>query len=284
MHLTFFPTETEQYLALPWATSVLPQLWDHQQLFEDKLKQSRIGARLGIKMPRQDVEGVDSLLSTDSSSGEEYFDMDFQGFYFSDGKPEPISITDPIKDTFQPLVQMTLEYIAVGMGYSYQLLTSDLSNANFAATRANIIEDNAVFRDWYQKFTRISCQPKWNKFVEWEIKTGRLAKYGITPDVYDKDPFYYNRAIWLPTDTREWVDPLKDMEALVLAYKTGQITYQEMCARQGKDWRSMARQLRTEREFMQENGLYNLLPENIDNKNTNNSEAVNANKNEENQQ
>lgn len=277
MYLSFFPTEAEQFIALPWATAVLPQLYDHQQLFDDKLKQSRIGARLGVKMPRQDAAGVDAILSTDSSSGEEYFDMDFQGFYFSDGKPEPIAISDPIKDTFEPLVKMTLQYIAIGMGYSYQLLTSDLGDANFAATRANIIEDKAVFRDWYSKFIRYSCQPKWNKFVEWEVMTGRLARYGITPDVYAREPKYYNRAIWLPTDTREWVDPLKDMEALKLAYKLGQTTYQEICAVKGKDWRAVARQSRTEREFLVSNGLEHLLPENIDKKETiENKEAQNA--------
>ena len=72
------------------------------------------------------------------------------------------------------------------------------------------------------------------KFVEWEVLTGRLVEFGVTPSVYYKDPDYYNQVLWLPMDYQEWVDPLNDMQALILAYKSGQITFRGTMQSQGR--------------------------------------------------
>lgn len=280
MSLSFFPIETEQYLGLPWLTPVLPQIWDHQQLFDDKMRQSRIGARLGVRMPKEDQEGIAKLLDNDTS-GNSYFDLDFQGFYFSKGEPKPITITDPISDTFEPLVRMTLSYIAMGLGFSYQLLTSDLKGANFSGARTNTIADSRGFRTLYKRFVKMNLQTKWNKFVEWEVLTGRLLQYGVGVTEYQKDPWYYNQAYWLPMDGEDWVDPLKDQQALVLAYKTGQMTYQELCALTGKNWKSVLRQLQVEKEAFEAAGMEHLIPANIDtSKSSTNANGSNQEKNQ----
>jgi lambda family phage portal protein len=289
MSIAFYPLETEQYLGLPWLTPVLPQIWDHQQLFDDKMKQSRIGAKLGVKISQSDAGGISKLLQKDSS-GNEYFDLDFQGFYMGKDKPEPISFTDPISDTFDPIVRMIMQYVAIGMGFSYQLFTSDLSGANFSSARMNKITDNTYFRTLYKWFVKAECQRTWEKFVYWEVMTGRLSKFGIGLSEYQKDPWKYNQCFHLPMDGEDWVDPLKDVQATVLAYKLGQITLQEICARSGKHWKAVLRQLAKERETLKEMNMEYLLPENVNNiapepngepveqnSNANNGENVNEN-------
>jgi capsid protein len=282
MSLCFYPIETEQYLGLPWLTPVLPQIWDDQQLFDDKLKQSRIGARLGVKISQHDVGAVTDLLATDSSSGDEYFELDFQGFYGGKDKPEPISITDPIKDTFKALVDMTMQRVAIGLGFSYQLFTSDLSGANFSSARMNTINDSLGFRTLYKWFVKARCQRRWEQFVYSEVLTGRLSDLGVTMAEYQRDPWTFNQCFHLPMDGQEWVDPLKDIQATVLAYKTGQITYQEICSRTGKHWQSVLKQLEIERKEFESRGLQNLLPENIDKKEPVNNEQNGVNQNENN--
>jgi len=260
--LTFYPIETEQYLGLPWLTPVLPAIWDRQQLVADKLSQSRIGARLGMHMPKADQEGVQNLISTDSN-GTEYFNFDFQGLYFSDKKPTPIAMTDPISTTFQPLMEMIFLEIALGLGFSGQKLTSIVNSSNFSSPRINVIDDNKFFRILWRHFINNSCRCDWNRFVDMEVMTGRLMKYGIGYQQYLSDPWYYNQCYWLPRDGEDWIDPLKDAQALILLYKSGQITYQELCTRQGKSYKSVLKQLQKEREEITSAGLESILPENI---------------------
>jgi lambda family phage portal protein len=260
--LTFFPIEAEQYLGISWLVPVLPAIYDRQQLFFDKMKQSRIGARLGMQIPKDMQEGIQGLYTTDTD-GNQYVDLDFQGFAASDRDIKPISFTDPIADTFEALVRMEMIEIAIGMGFSYQRLTSDLQGANFTSGRINNIGDIKYFNVLFKQFTKSSSQFDWNRFVEWEAFTGRLLKYGVGYSQYLSDPWYYSQCYWLPKDREEWVDPFKDAQALLLLYKTGQITFQEMCSRSGKNYRSVIKQLKTERAELIDAGLESMLPENV---------------------
>ena len=258
----FYPIETEQYLGLSWYTPVLPAIWDRQQLLSDKLKQSRIGARLGMQLPRNMQEGVAGLTETDTA-GNEFFDLDYQGFVFSDKDIKPVQITDPLEHTYKVLSEIVLQEIALGFGFSYQKLTSDLQKSNFTSGRINEIGDNKFFRAMFKFFSKSSCQLDWNRFVEWEAFTGRLLRHGVGYSQYLANPWYYNQCYWLPRDGQDWVDPLKDAQALVLLYKTGQITFAELCSRAGKNYRSVIKQLKREREELIEAGLEHQLPENI---------------------
>lgn len=285
MNLCFYPIESEQYLGLPWLTPVLPQIWDHQQLFDDKMKQSRIGAKLGIKISQNDVGALNNLMTTDPDTGYQYLDLDFQGLYGGKDKPEPISITDPISDTFKALVDMIMQYVAIGLGFSYQLFTTDLAGANFSSGRINTINENLGFRTLYKWYTKARSQVRWQEFVRMEVMTGRLSDLGVTMAEYNRDSWMFNQCFHLPMDGREWVDPLKDAQALILAYRTGQITYQEMCSKTGKNWTSVVKQLQTERKLLTEAGMLHLLPENIDNQNQNvNTQEQNSDENTESSQ
>lgn len=260
--LTFYPIETDQYLGISWLTPVLPAIYDRQQLIFDKLKQSRIGAKLGMQMPRE-LQGAIENLNTTDSNGNEYFDLDYQGFVFSDQDIKPIQFTDPIANTFERLTKIAMQEVALGMGFSNQKLTSDLENTNFTSGRINTIDDNKFFRVLFKHFVKSSNQLDWNRFVEWEAFTGRLQRHGVGYSQYLNEPWRYSQSYWLPKDGESWVEPLKDAQALILLYKTGQMTYQEICSRAGKNYKSVMRQLKREREEMKDEGLEFMLPENI---------------------
>jgi lambda family phage portal protein len=265
MQMMFFPLETEQYLGVPWLTPVLPQVWDNQQLFDDKIRTSRIGAKLGMHMGKKDASGIAALLQNAGQTDAEYIELDYQGMYLGGEKPEPITITDPISNTFEPLIKMQMQYVAIGLGFSYQLFTSDLTGANFSSARMNKITDNAYFRSLYKWYVKARCQRRWEQFVQMEVYAGRLARAGVGVTEYQRDPWFYNQCFHLPMDSEGWVDPLKDIQALQMAYKLGQITYQEICSYGGKHYRAVIKQLQKERTELTDAGLKNLLPENINN-------------------
>jgi len=136
------------------------------------MNQSRIGAKLGMKFDQSDGGALSNLLQT-SSEGYGFMELDFQGGYIGKTKPEPISITDPISDTFKALIEMEMQYIAIGLGFSYQLFTTDLAGANFSSARINTINDNAGFRTLYKWFVKARCQKRWEKC--------RMGNYDWTP-------------------------------------------------------------------------------------------------------
>lgn len=247
MFLSFIPTETEQYLGSPWGSAVLPDVWDVQQLFADKLTQSRIGAKLGYYMHKSDQPDFEVLESSTNDGQDSYVPLDFQGFVFGQGEPKAISLDDAIAETFDPLVRMTVSKIASGLGFSYQLLSSDLKGMNFASSRANIIADNKTFRTLFNSFVSVVCKPMWDSFVEWEVLTGKIP--GLPYSRFISDKWYYTQCYWLPLDGEDWVDPLKDAQALELLYKMGQITFQELCNRTGKDYMTVLKQRKKEREL-----------------------------------
>lgn len=260
--LAFIPTEAEQYLGLSWLTPVLPAIFDRQQLVSDKLAISRIAAKFGVQLPRNMAEGIGSLKSTDDD-GNEYLDLDFQGIFFADGKAQTIAITDPISNSFEPLMRMVLQEIAIGMNFSYQRFTSDLKDANFTSGRINTISDSKYFRQLYKAFCKVRCQQVYDRFVEWEAITGRLARHGVNYSTYLADPWYYQQCYWLPKDSEEWVDPLKDAQAMLLMYKMGLLEYDELCSMKGKSYKAALATREKIKKEMIEKGLENLLPENI---------------------
>jgi capsid protein len=258
MRIAYYPIETEAYMGLPWLTPSLGNIYDNQQIFEDKMKQSRIGSRLGYRINKKDQDSFEASIDSVSEGGSEYIDLDYQGFVSSDGEITPVKLDDSLKESFLPLLRGNLIALGVGMGFSYQLLTTDLEGSNFASSQTNALNDNRFFRTVFKWYTKTVLQRRYEKFVEWEILQGKIP--GVSYQNFLDDPWYYTQCFWLPIDGEQWVDPLKDAKATELLYNLGQITYQEICATGGKDYKSVLKQLSKEKEEMTALGLERLLP------------------------
>ncbi len=269
MMLSFIPIEAEQYLGLSWLYPVMMAMNDQNQLFGDQLKLSRMCTKLGIWTDREDKSSLSAAMNDVLNMGDgyltgnNYIELDSPGLFCSKTKPEPVQINNAVKENLKPLIDMVMGYIAMGMGFSYQAFTTDLNGANYSSGRLNTIGDNRGYTCTFKKFIDCNESQKWKKFVEWEVLTGRLVEFGVTPSVYYKDPDYYNQVLWLPMDYQEWVDPLNDMQALILAYKSGQITFRELCAKSGKNLSTHIKEIAEERQALIDSGLEHLLPENI---------------------
>jgi lambda family phage portal protein len=256
MSIHYRQIEAEQYLGVPWLTPSLGNIWDVQQLFEDKLIQSRLLTRMGV-WEKKGNKGAMSLLEETIDDTDESCPFDKQQIYYADDKPEPIQFDDTMETAFHPLVKMALHATAIGAGFSYQLLSSDLEGANFAGGRINVITDSKIFNSLYKSFYKSNCQPSWAKFVEWEVLSGKLP--GVSYAQYLRDPWYYNQCYWLP-EGEQWVDPLKDAQAQRLLYQTGQCTLQQLCAWQGNNYKAIIAQRKREKEELKAAGLEELLP------------------------
>jgi lambda family phage portal protein len=147
-------------------------------------------------------------------------------------EPGMIEYLEPGKDVkfaspsansdYADYMRMQLHAVAAGVGLTYELLTGDLSQVNYSSIRAGLIEFRRRMEalQW-QLIVPGLCQPVWSRFVELAQAAGQLPEGEITSE-------------W--TAPRfEAVDPLKDIQADVLAVRAGVMTLKEAIARQGYD-------------------------------------------------
>ena len=119
-------------------------------------------------------------------------------------------------------MRVQLHAIAAGVGLTYELLTGDLSQVNYSSIRAGLLEFRRRMEalQW-QLLVPGLCRPVWQRFVATAQAIGALPAGTI-------------EAEW--TAPRfEAVDPLKDIQADILAVRGGLMTLKEAIARQGYD-------------------------------------------------
>ena len=147
-------------------------------------------------------------------------------------EPGMIEYLEPGKDVrfatpassggYSDYMRMQLHAVAAGVGLTYELLTGDLSQVNYSSIRAGLIEFRRRMEalQW-QLLVPGLCQPVWRRFVARAQAAGSLPSGIITAE-------------W--TAPRfEAVDPLKDIQADILAVRAGVMTLKEAIARQGYD-------------------------------------------------
>jgi capsid protein len=214
---------------------------------------------MGIWTEKEDRSDLADLVKTDTADEEDdqYMPIDKAFLMNTKKKPEAIQLSDDIGEGFETLVKMNILEVGIGLGFSYQLLTTDLEGMNFASSRANKINDSRFFRCLYKWVVKQCCQYQWEKFVEWEILTGKIPGLGYSQFI--QDSWIYTQAFWLP-EGDDWVDPYKDAQAAELYYKLGVMTFQQMCSARGLDHIAVLEQRRTEKALFNEYGLEEIQP------------------------
>jgi len=120
--------------------------------------------------------------------------------------------------------------IAAGLGVPFEELTGDRSEGNYSSMRDGKIEFRR--RAEALQFNIIAkqfCEPVWRRFVLAEILSGRID----APD-FARDPGAWFAVDWLPPKT-DWVDPLRDAQAEILAINAGLMSRRQAVAARGYD-------------------------------------------------
>jgi len=107
----------------------------------------------------------------------------------------------------------TLLAVSASLGLPYHLVTGDTARANYSSLRAELVE----FRRRVQQLqhgviAHQLCRPVWRRWLETAQLAGRLDHLA--------DPVAARAVQWIPPRW-DWVDPLKDIQAQVLAMEAG---------------------------------------------------------------
>jgi lambda family phage portal protein len=110
----------------------------------------------------------------------------------------------------------TLLSVAASLGLPYHLVTGDTARANYSSLRAELVEfRRRIEQLQHGVVAHQLCRPIWTRWMETAVLAGALDLQG-----YAAGPGRYRAVQWIPPRW-DWVDPLKDIQAQVLAIEAG---------------------------------------------------------------
>lgn len=110
----------------------------------------------------------------------------------------------------------TLLAVAASLGLPYHLVTGDVRQANYSSLRAELVEfRRRIGQLQHGVIVHQFCRPVWARWMETAVLAGALDLPGFAAT-----PGRFRAAQWVPPRW-DWVDPLKDIQAQVLAMEAG---------------------------------------------------------------
>lgn len=157
-----------------------------------------------------------------------------------------------------------LRKVAASLGVSYEELSRDFSKASYSAARASMATTGRAMAARKKMVADRFAHNVYQLWVEEEIANKNLP----LPPGRNRTDFYrdngmaraaYTRCTFVGSG-RGQIEELKETQAAMLRIKSGLSTYEEECAKLGKDWREVMEQLARENRLIQSLGI----PVNLD--------------------
>jgi len=148
---------------------------------------------------------------------------------------------------FPDFMRASLQSIASGLGVSYTSLTSDLKEANFASSRVGLLGERDMWRVDQRFAIDHLLRPLFDAWAPMAWIGGQLET-AIQPQTY------IDSATWQPRGWT-WVDPLKDVQAAVMAKNNRLTSTQKIVGSQGHDMEDIYEDHRREAEIAEQSGV-----------------------------
>ena len=147
-------------------------------------------------------------------------------------------------------IKLQQRLIGAGQGLSYEATSRDMSQSNYSSARQGIIEDGQTYIEDTELFDEFR-----DEVYETFLISGVLSGLFQIPDFWDAEKKRKDLAHeWIAAPKR-WIDPLKEVQAMKTAIQSGQKTYQQAAAENGKDWKDMVDDMAAVLEYGRENGI-----------------------------
>lgn len=123
-----------------------------------------------------------------------------------------------------------LRMIAAGQGLSYETASRDMSESNYSSARQGMIEDELTYSEDTEHLISIMSEI-YESFVISCVLSGKVSIPGFWEN---KESYLSHKWIKAP---KKWIDPGKEATANKTALNTGQKSWADLVAEQGKDWK-----------------------------------------------
>lgn len=145
-------------------------------------------------------------------------------------------------------IKLMQHMIGAGQGLSYEATSRDMSETNYSSARQGMIEDGLTYDD--EKELLLEAM---DEIYETFVISCVLKGIVNIPDFWGNKDKYLNH-VWTAAP-KKWIDPAKEANANKIALNTGQKTFQEIAAENGKDWKEQLEEMIEVLEYADEKGL-----------------------------
>ena len=241
----------EQLRGTPWMHAAMIQLQNLGGYEEAAVIAARVGAsKMGFftspdGMPQADGEDAQGVPFTEAEPGS--FGTLPEGYGFTPFNPD---YPHAMYDSF---TRACLRGVASGLGVSYHGLANDLTQVNFSSIRAGTLEERDQWISVQQWFIDCLIEPIYRDFIESALAFGQVT-------LENGSALPLTKLTKLAAHTWQarrwqWVDPLKDMEANVLAIQNGLKAPQDIAAELGVDYEDVLVKIKQAQDLQEKIGV-----------------------------
>ena len=148
---------------------------------------------------------------------------------------------------FNEFSKSILKQISAGLNISYTSLTGDLTEVNFSSIRQGILDERNNWKNEQSLEINNTVKPIFAAWLEQSLLTTSLV-FDDIPNVATPKPLPYSKMNKFLADTWivkrwDWVDPLKDANAMKLKRDLGWMSDTQICADLGTDYEDTQSQI-----------------------------------------
>ncbi len=247
IHL-FKPVAAGQLRGITWLAPVLLRLHELDQFEDATLVKAKVAALFTGFIT--DPDGTVGGLSGDNRSGVLSVGME-PGSLIPLPPGADIRFSNPTEhDAYAPFVKNHLRAVAAGLGLPYELVSGDLEGVTYSSIRAGLVEfRRRVEQLQHNVVVHLFCRPIWERFVRLAVLTGDLPARD-----FDADPTAYLGCSWLPPKF-DYVDPMKDVQAEILAIDAGLKSRSQAISSRGYDAERLDAEIAADKDRAADMGL-----------------------------
>jgi len=256
----FVPDDVEQTRGVPWMHAAMRRLNDLGGYREAAVIAARIGAsKMGFyKTPEGSLAGISDGTTQGSDGSEQFVTNAEPGEFARLPSGWEFQAFDPQypHEQFDAFNKACLRGISAAMGVSYNSLANDLEGVNFSSIRSGVLEERdhwMVLQDW---FIEAVVDPIFEVWLESALLRGVITQPGKSGPVAlpaaKRDKFMghtFQGRRW------GWVDPVKDVQASILAIEANLTTATDVAARAGVDFQDVLATKQREQALLEAYGL-----------------------------
>jgi lambda family phage portal protein len=248
IHL-FDAERISQTRGVTWFHAVMMQLRMLEGYIEAELVAARTGAAKMGWLEHVDAEGYedpnpDRKYTFDASPGT--IETLPPGMKFVSWNPDHPS------NAFPNFVVTIMRQIATGLGVSYNALASDLVGVNYSSMRSGLLIERDQWKRDQSWLIESLCEPVMFDFLSFALLAGSLK-------LDSRDPEKFKAGKWEPRGW-QWVDPLKDVQAAVLAIGARLKSRDSIVSETGEDIEEVFEQISAEETLADDLDLDLTLP------------------------
>ena len=245
IHL-YSPERISQTRGTPWMVSAMTRLQMLAGYEESELVASRVSAsKMGFLTKDANAEHYTGEEDTDYNLIMEAEPGSIEelptGMSFQEWSPQ--HPTTAYKD----FVKSTLRGISAGLNVSYNMLANDLEGVNYSSIRAGLFDEREHYKSVQNWFIDSFIQPVFEAWLESTMLSGGFT-FGINR--FEK----MNKPKWCPRRW-PWVDPLKDIQANVLAMNNGLEAKRNVINATGGDIEDIYSTIAADKQLAEDKGL-----------------------------